>query len=172
MVLRAIANIMIGRSDAAMKDLSNPFVGNQHDAPLWRALASARLGKWAEARDGFRNAEAAMTTLPLEFQRMILQDMVRASIEVGDFTGAASRLNEFEVVGIPRELEPTISVLTGRAGRSARPASRTRCAPIARPTELLGSSGGGAGPAARDSLLQYGRGELDRRADASPSSRP
>ena len=37
-VLRAIANIMIGRADAALKDLSNPFVGNQHDAPLWRAL--------------------------------------------------------------------------------------------------------------------------------------
>ena len=88
-VLRAIANIMIGRADAALKDLSNPFVGNQHDAPLWRALANARLGKWAEAREGFRSAEAAMTTLPLEFQRAILQDMVRASIEVGDVTGAA-----------------------------------------------------------------------------------
>ena len=59
-VLRAIANIMIGRPDAALKDLANPFVGNQHDAPLWRALAHARLGKWAEAREGFRNAEAAM----------------------------------------------------------------------------------------------------------------
>ena len=89
-VLRAIANIMIGRADAAMKDLSNPFVGNQHDAPLWRALANARLGKWAEARDGFRGAEAAMTTLPLEIQRTILKDMVRASLEVGDVTGAGS----------------------------------------------------------------------------------
>ena len=114
MVLRAIANIMIGRPEAAMKDLSNPFVGNQHDAPLWRALANARLGKWAEARDGFRNAEAAMTTLPLEFQRTMLRDMVRAALEVGDVTGAASRLNEFEMVGVPRELEPTIAVLTGR----------------------------------------------------------
>ena len=113
-VLRAIANIMIGRPDAALKDLSNPFVGNQHDAPLWRALAYARLGKWAEAREGFRNAEAAMTTLPLEMQRTMLKDMVRASLEVGDVTGAAGQLNEFEMIGVPRELEPAIAVLTGR----------------------------------------------------------
>ena len=44
----------------------------------------------------------------------MLKDMVRASIEVGDITGAASQLNEFETVGVPRELEPAIAVLTGR----------------------------------------------------------
>ena len=114
MVLRAIANIMIGRADSALKDLSNPFVGNQHDAALWRALANARLGKWTEARDGFRDAEAAMSTLPLEFQRTMLRDMLRASIEVGDVTSAAGQLNEFELIGISRELEPAIAVLSGR----------------------------------------------------------
>ena len=51
LVLRAVANIMLGRIDAAQKDLANPVVGNQNDAPLWRALAFARQGKWAEARD-------------------------------------------------------------------------------------------------------------------------
>ena len=130
LVLRAIANIMIGRPEAALKDLSNPFVGNQHDAPLWRALANARLGKWTEARDGFRSAEAAMPTLPLELQRAMLKDMVRAALEVGDVTGAAGHLNEFEMVGVPRELEPALSVLTGRLAEGlGRP--RTRCAPIA-----------------------------------------
>ncbi|MPZ39188.1 MAG: tetratricopeptide repeat protein [Rhizobiales bacterium] len=113
-VLRAVANVMIGRPDAAMKDLSNPFVGDRHDAPLWRALANARLGKWTEARDGFREAETAMTTLPIEFQRVMLRDMLRASLETGDITGAVSRLNEFELVGVPREMEPAISVLSGR----------------------------------------------------------
>lgn len=161
-VLRAIANIMIGRADAAMKDLSNPFVGNQHDAPLWRAMANARLGRWAEARDGFRGAEAAMTTLPLEFQRTILRDMVRASLEVGDFTGAAGRLNEFEMVGIPRELEPTIAVLTGRlaeglgkveeALRAYRAANDSWDRPAAAQGRL------------REILLQYGRGDQDRPA--------
>ena len=53
-VLRAVANIMLGRADAAQKDLANPAVGNQNDAQLWRALAPARQGKWAAARDAFR----------------------------------------------------------------------------------------------------------------------
>ena len=39
LVLRAVANIMLGRVEAAQKDLANPVVGNQNDAPLWRALA-------------------------------------------------------------------------------------------------------------------------------------
>ncbi|MEA2904784.1 MAG: hypothetical protein QOI12_2171 [Alphaproteobacteria bacterium] len=113
-VLRAVCNIMMGRADAALKDLAHPFVGNQHDAPLWRALAYARLGKWTDARAGFRNAEVAMGTLPLELQRTMMKEIIRASIEVGDVTSAASEINEFEQIGIPRELEPTMSVLAGR----------------------------------------------------------
>lgn len=113
-VLRAIANIMIGRPEAALKDLSNPFVGNQHDAALWRALASARLGRWAEAREGFRSSEVAITTLPIEFQRAMLKDVVLAALEVGDITGATNGLNEFELIGTPREMEPDLFVLAGR----------------------------------------------------------
>ncbi len=113
-MLRAIANILLQRPEQALKDLANPFVGNQHDAPLWRALAQARQGKWSDAREGFRNVGMAMGTLPIELQRAIMRDMIRASIEVGDITGAVKEMNEFETVGVPRELEPTLSVLTGR----------------------------------------------------------
>ena len=114
LVLHAVANIMLGRMDAALKDLANPFVGNQHDAPLWRALAFARLGKWADAREGFRNADAAMGTLPLEMQRTMMREMIRAFIEVGDITGAVAEFHEFETVGIPPEYEPALAVLGGR----------------------------------------------------------
>jgi tetratricopeptide (TPR) repeat protein len=114
LVLHAVANIAIGRFDAALKDLGHPVVGNQYDAPLWRAVAHARQGKWNEAREGFRNAGMALGTLPLEVQRMMLKDSVRASLEAGDVTGAVSQMHEFEAIGIPRELEPTLSVLTGR----------------------------------------------------------
>ncbi|MEX0841064.1 MAG: tetratricopeptide repeat protein, partial [Xanthobacteraceae bacterium] len=114
LVLRAVANIMLGRSDEALRDLSNPLVGNQHDAPLWRALARAQEGQYAEAREGFKNVAVAMGTLPIELQRKALEAAVRSSIEVRDFAGAANLLNEFEIIGIPRELEPEIFVLTGR----------------------------------------------------------
>jgi tetratricopeptide (TPR) repeat protein len=114
LVLRAIANIMLNRNDEALRDLANPLVGNQHDAPLWRALAQGRQGKWADAREGFKNVEVSMGTLPIELQRLELKEAVRASIEVRDFAGAATLLDEFETLGVPRELEPAISVLTGR----------------------------------------------------------
>ncbi len=114
LVLRAIANIQLGRVDAALKDLANPLVGNQHDAPLWRALAYARAGRWQEARAGFRGAEAAIGTMPLELQRTLMKEMVRAFIEVGDITGAVAEMHEIETVGIPHELEPSMAVLSGR----------------------------------------------------------
>ncbi len=114
LVLRAIASIMVGRADVALKDLSSPAVGNQHDAQLWRALAYARQGKWAQAREAFRHVEGAMTTLPLELQRIVLKEAMRASIEAGDFATASIRLNDFETVGVPREMEPAVAVLTGR----------------------------------------------------------
>ena len=113
-VLRAVCNIMIGRADIGLKDLANPFVGNQNDAPLWRALAYAKLGKWPEAREGFRTVEAAVGTLPLELQRNVMKEMIRAYIEVGDITGATAQLNEFEAIGIPQELEPAMALLNGR----------------------------------------------------------
>ncbi len=113
-VLRAVCNIMIGRADMGLKDLANPFVGNQNDAAMWRALAYAKLGKWPEAREGFRAVEAAITTLPLELQRNVMKEMIRAYVEVGDITGATAQLNEFEAIGIPQELEPIMALLNGR----------------------------------------------------------
>src|SRR5262249_37847526 len=57
-VMRAITEVMMNRPDAALKDLANPAIGDQHDAPLWRAMAYAGQGKWAMARDSFKRVEA------------------------------------------------------------------------------------------------------------------
>src|SRR6185436_3229851 len=108
LVLRGVANVLIGRADAALKDLAHPNVGNQYDAPLWRAVARAQQGKWTDAREGFRNAEGALGSLPLELQRVIMRDMIRVALEAGDATGALSQYNEFESLGAPREFEPTL----------------------------------------------------------------
>ena len=40
-------------------DLSHASVANRSDAALWRALALAQQGKWAEAREGFRSLATA-----------------------------------------------------------------------------------------------------------------
>jgi tetratricopeptide (TPR) repeat protein len=162
-VLRAVANIMLGRMDVALKDLSNPLIGDQHDAPLWRALAYARLGKWADARDGFRNVEAAMGTLPLEMQRTIMKEMIRAFIEVGDITGAVAQMHEFQAVGVPHELEPALAVLGGRIAEGlgrvddARRSYHNAAESWDRPAAAQGRL--------REIVLENARGDL-RRPDA------
>ena len=53
-VLKSIAEIMLGRPEGALNELAKPQIGNQLDARIWRAVAYARQGKWAEARQGSR----------------------------------------------------------------------------------------------------------------------
>jgi tetratricopeptide (TPR) repeat protein len=113
LVMRAVANIMLERPQEALKDLANPIVGNQFDAPLWRAWADARMGRWADANEGFRDVDSRIPRLPVELQRKLLGEIIRVAIAVGDVTGAVNAMHEFEILGVPRELEPTMSVYNG-----------------------------------------------------------
>jgi tetratricopeptide (TPR) repeat protein len=113
-VLKAVADVMLDRPDDALKELARPQVGNQQDAPIWRAIALARQGRWAEARDIFKAVSAAMGALPIEFQRMAMKEALRSSIELRDFNNATRLVNDFETVGVTPDLEPTINVLLGR----------------------------------------------------------
>jgi hypothetical protein len=113
-VLKAVADVMLDRPDDALKGLSNPQVGNQLDAPIWRAVAYAQQGKWPQAHATFKTVEAAIGALPLELQRLALRQSLRAAIEVRDFNSADRKINQFESIGVPSEMEATIAVLIGR----------------------------------------------------------
>lgn len=114
LVLRGVANLMLGRDDAALKDFSNPAVGNLYDAPLWRSVALSRQGRWSEARTGFRNIETTSAGLPLELQRFAVSEALRCALELGDFGEASRRLNDFEAVGTTPEIRPILAVMSGR----------------------------------------------------------
>jgi len=114
LIMHAIASILIGRPAQGLKDLANPVIGNSHDSQLWKALAYARQGKWADAREKFKNVEFAIASLPLDIQRIVTMDAMRASLEVKDYAGASKRRSELEVVGIPPEAAPAFAVLRGR----------------------------------------------------------
>ena len=94
--------------------LAKPQVGNQQDAPVWRAIALARQGRWAEAQKIFKTIGAAIAALPIELQRMAMKEALRAAIEVRDFNSATKVANEIETVGVSPMLEPTINVLIGQ----------------------------------------------------------
>jgi tetratricopeptide (TPR) repeat protein len=113
-ILKAVANVMLGRPETAVKQLANPKMADHQDAPVWRAIAYAREGKWAEAHAAFKTADPALRLLPAELQRMAMQAEMRAAIEVHDYAAATRISNEFETMGVPPELEPAVAVLNGR----------------------------------------------------------
>jgi tetratricopeptide (TPR) repeat protein len=114
LIVHSVASTLMGRPEQGLKDLASPVIGTNYDSQLWKALALARQGKWADAREKFKNVEFAITSLPLELQRAVLTEAMRAAIEVKDYSGAASRGNDLDVIGIPADLKPAIAVLRGR----------------------------------------------------------
>jgi hypothetical protein len=114
LVVHSVASSLMDRPAQGLKDLANPAIGASYDSELWKALAYARQGKWADAREKFKNVELAITALPIELQRIVEIDAMRAALEVRDYSGADKRSGDLEAVGIPAELKPAVSVLRGR----------------------------------------------------------
>ncbi|MEA2877229.1 MAG: hypothetical protein QOF14_2425 [Hyphomicrobiales bacterium] len=162
LLLRAVSNVMLGRGADAMKDLSHAALGHRSDTALWRALALAQQGKWAEAREGFRSLDTATATLPVELQRHAFHEAVRAAVEVRDFGAAQSLLNEFETLGRAPARDADLSVLKGRImeglGRLAEALTYYRAAAESadRPAAARGRL--------REIALRYSVGEIKREA--------
>ncbi|WFU14978.1 tetratricopeptide repeat protein [Bradyrhizobium sp. CB3481] len=114
LMVHAVASILIGHPERALKVLADPAIGNGYDSQLWKGFAFARQEKWADAREKFKNAEFSIAALPLELQRVVTADAMRASLEVKDYGGASRRRSELEVIGIPAAMKPEIAVLRGR----------------------------------------------------------
>src|SRR6202012_2149288 len=58
--------------------------------------------------------EFAIASLPLDLQRVVTADAMRAALEVKDYSGAAKRRAELDVIGVPAEIAPAVAVLHGR----------------------------------------------------------
>lgn len=114
LMVNAVASILIDHPERALKVLASPAVGNGYDSQLWKGFAFARQEKWVDAREKFKNAEFSIAALPLELQRIVTADAMRAALEVKDYGGASRRRSELEVIGVPDEMKPEIEVLRGR----------------------------------------------------------
>jgi len=158
-VLRAIAEVMMDRPDDALHDLSDPAVGDQHDAPLWRVLAFSLQGQWALARQGFKSVEAAVATLPVELQRVALLDEKRAAIEVGRRCGRPQRFSDHR--GAARHAADTCRV--DGAARRRHGAQRGRALGLSDGGGVLGPPVRGAGAVARNAAAFCARRHEARR---------
>jgi tetratricopeptide (TPR) repeat protein len=114
LMVHAIASILMDRPEIGLKDLASPSVGNNYDSQLWKGLAYARQAKWVDAREKLKNVEFAVASLPIDLQRLVTADSMRACLEVRDFAGAAKRRAELEAIGVPPEMRPPVAVLSGR----------------------------------------------------------
>ena len=85
LIVHAVASILMGRPERGLKDLASPAIGTNFNSQLWKAVASARMGKWPDAREKFKSIEFAISSLPLELQRIVIADAMRASLEVKDY---------------------------------------------------------------------------------------
>jgi hypothetical protein len=160
-VLKAVANVMLDRPTDAIKDLSNPQVGNQLDAPVWRAIAFAREGRWAEAHRRFKDVATALEALPIELQRMALREELHTAIEVRDFKGADRVINDLETLGVPPEMEPSIAVLVGRLdeglGRNEDALTNYRTAVASRDRRAAAQAH------LREIMLRFAMGDMPRK---------
>ena len=120
-MVRAIASIVIGRPDQGLEGSREPRDRNGYDLQLWKALAFARQGKWPDAREKFKNVEFAIATLPVDLQRIVISDAMRARSRSATFAGAARRSSDLDVIGIPPEMKPADGGAERPARRSARP---------------------------------------------------
>ena len=114
LIVHSVASSLTNYTASAMRDLANPAIGANYNSQLWKALALAQQHKWAEAREKFKNAQFAISVLPIDLQRLIVVTAMRASLEVGDFSGVASRSSDLDALGISDELKPRITVMRGR----------------------------------------------------------
>jgi tetratricopeptide (TPR) repeat protein len=114
LVVHSVASSLMGRPELAIKDIDSPVVGSKFDSQLWKGLAFAQMHKWADAREKFKNAEFAIAALPIDLQRIVIADAMRASLEVKDYSDTDKRSTDLDVVGLTPEMKPSISVMRGR----------------------------------------------------------
>ncbi|MFZ5739074.1 MAG: tetratricopeptide repeat protein [Pseudomonadota bacterium] len=113
MLGHAAASALMWRPEQTLKDVANPTIASTYDAQMWKGVALARQGKWAEAREKLKSVQFAITALPLDIQRAVLGAAMRASLEVRDYSGAAKLSTDFDLVGVSPEIRPQVMVMRG-----------------------------------------------------------
>ena len=164
LIVHSVASSLMGRPEQGLKDLTSTAIGTNYNSEMWKALAYARLGRWAEAREKFKNVEFATTSLPIELQRIVISDAMRASLEVKDFSGAAKCSSDLDVIGVPAEMKPAISVLRGQLAE-ALGLDKDALDEYGKAVELPRPPRGGRSQAARDCVAaETQRNQPGRRA--------
>lgn len=159
-LLHGMAELSLGRPQAALEDFTDRLLAGVPEAALLRAIAQAELGRWVEVHDSMRAGTNALADLPLSYQRRVMLAAARAAVELGDFAGASRFMNELESAGLPPSLQTAFTMIAGRIAEGIGRFERAQSL-----YELAAERD--EGPDAteaqfRSIAMRYGRGELDR----------
>ena len=112
--MHSVASSLMGRPEAALKDLANPVIGTNFE---FTNVASAGLGPFGQVAGGAGEIQEHRVRRHLTADRYASHPAGgrdQASLEVKDYSGAAQRSSDLDVVGVPNEMKPSVSVLRGR----------------------------------------------------------
>ncbi|HVI30345.1 hypothetical protein [Hansschlegelia sp.] len=97
-ILRAAAEIELGRPETALAMLSRPQLAANPEAALWRAEAEADAGRSGPAREALRRGAPALAALPAVLRGRFLEDAAALALDAGDAPAAAAEFERLAVL--------------------------------------------------------------------------
>lgn len=87
-LMRGAANVMMGRTAAAMPDLTASALANNPSAALWRGYAAAQRKEWSEARRELERGAAGLEEYPPSWRARFQLALAEAALELNDHAAA------------------------------------------------------------------------------------
>ena len=119
MMLRGIANHMIGRNHEAIEDLSAPALRYDPNAAVWRTLVNNELGQFADARPDLTRARTVLSDYAPTLQARFHLAAASVSLGVNDIASVESDLRKVPDDGLDHELFAERTLLAGRLAEAA-----------------------------------------------------
>jgi len=111
---RAVANLLMGRPEAADKDLAVHGLSQDRHAEIWRSLMEAQKGNWRQALRHFVIAEPELRHYPHEVQAVVRMAAAKAALNVKNLPVAEFNVAILKRLKLSAPLEATVSLLEGR----------------------------------------------------------
>lgn len=92
-LMRAAANVMMGRPNEAMADLNASALRDNASAALLRGYAAAQRQEWSDARRELDSGQGALEGLPPAWRGRMQLALARAALELNDIVAAEAAAN-------------------------------------------------------------------------------
>lgn len=159
-LLRAVAELEIGRPTDALELLKDAKLADVTEAAILRTIANADLGRWTAARDALRVGMRAYDAVPLELQRRLIFAAARSSIEVRDLNDATRYMQELELMEVAPAQQLNVMLLSARLAEAVGRFERAK--QLYEEVALTMHGPAAAEAQLRSLAMRHARGELSR----------